>query len=154
MAKTHPLIIDYLHTKILQDFVRGKVSGNRMINKNIHFERVFGMYSRQDDIYQSMVKPIVMEAVNGYNCTIFAYGPTGTGKTYTMEGDIYSQEDKCVLSSYTSCHPFLYMNNTHTEHTHLLHYGIFKGHRPTSSRDYPRTATQYNSRLQCQDLLS
>ena len=26
--------------------------------------------------------------VNGFNCTIFAYGQTGTGKTYTMSGDI------------------------------------------------------------------
>ncbi len=24
----------------------------------------------------------------GYNCTIFAYGQTGTGKTYTMSGDL------------------------------------------------------------------
>ena len=24
----------------------------------------------------------------GYNCTIFAYGQTGTGKTYTMSGDM------------------------------------------------------------------
>lgn len=24
----------------------------------------------------------------GYNCTIFAYGQTGTGKTYTMSGDV------------------------------------------------------------------
>ena len=23
----------------------------------------------------------------GYNCTIFAYGQTGTGKTFTMEGE-------------------------------------------------------------------
>ena len=27
-----------------------------------------------------------MNAIEGYNVTIFAYGQTGTGKTYTMEG--------------------------------------------------------------------
>ena len=31
------------------------------------------------------MKPIVEEVLEGYNCTIFAYGQTGTGKTYTME---------------------------------------------------------------------
>lgn len=30
--------------------------------------------------------PLVDEVLNGYNCTIFAYGTTGTGKTFTMEG--------------------------------------------------------------------
>ena len=24
--------------------------------------------------------------MQGYNCTVFAYGQTGTGKTFTMEG--------------------------------------------------------------------
>ena len=28
----------------------------------------------------------VEEVLQGYNCTIFAYGQTGTGKTHTMEG--------------------------------------------------------------------
>ena len=32
------------------------------------------------------MSPIVNEVLEGYNCTIFAYGQTGTGKTYTMEG--------------------------------------------------------------------
>jgi kinesin family member 11 len=26
--------------------------------------------------------------LSGYNCTLFAYGQTGTGKTYTMSGDL------------------------------------------------------------------
>ena len=28
------------------------------------------------------------QVLSGFNCTIFAYGQTGTGKTYTMSGDI------------------------------------------------------------------
>jgi len=28
------------------------------------------------------------QVISGFNCTIFAYGQTGTGKTYTMSGDI------------------------------------------------------------------
>ena len=34
-----------------------------------------------------MVEPVVKEVLEGYSCTIFAYGQTGTGKTYTMEGE-------------------------------------------------------------------
>ncbi|KIH43732.1 kinesin motor domain protein, partial [Ancylostoma duodenale] len=33
-----------------------------------------------------MVSPQVDRVLAGYNCTLFAYGQTGTGKTYTMEG--------------------------------------------------------------------
>ncbi|KAL0292088.1 UNVERIFIED_CONTAM: Kinesin-like protein KIN-5D [Sesamum calycinum] len=47
---------------------------------------VFGPSSQQKDLYDQAVWPIVFEVLEGYNCTIFAYGQTGTGKTYTMEG--------------------------------------------------------------------
>jgi kinesin family protein 11 len=47
---------------------------------------VFGPQSQQKDLYDQAVVPIVNEVLEGFNCTIFAYGQTGTGKTYTMEG--------------------------------------------------------------------
>jgi hypothetical protein len=41
----------------------------------------------QIDVYMSVVHPIIREVLAGYNCTVFAYGQTGTGKTFTMEGE-------------------------------------------------------------------
>ncbi len=38
------------------------------------------------------------EVLEGFNCTIFAYGQTGTGKTYTMEGGDRASEDGNNLS--------------------------------------------------------
>jgi Cdc6-like AAA superfamily ATPase len=38
-------------------------------------------------VYQHSAKGAVMSTLEGYNATIIAYGPTGTGKTFTMEGE-------------------------------------------------------------------
>jgi len=43
-------------------------------------------FSQQLEVYKSIVHPLIDEVLAGYNCTVFAYGQTGTGKTYTMEG--------------------------------------------------------------------
>ncbi|KAI4364061.1 hypothetical protein MLD38_020200 [Melastoma candidum] len=51
------------------------------------FDKVFGPSAQQMDLYEQAVVPIVNEVLEGFNCTIFAYGQTGTGKTYTMEGE-------------------------------------------------------------------
>lgn len=51
------------------------------------FDKVFGPSAQQKDLYDQAVVPIVNEVLEGFNCTIFAYGQTGTGKTYTMEGE-------------------------------------------------------------------
>ncbi len=69
----------------------------KKIMKNFTFDKVFGMYSRQEEVFESIVRPIVDEALAGFNCTIFAYGQTGTGKTHTMEGDINSEEDAGIV---------------------------------------------------------
>ncbi|KAL7647789.1 UNVERIFIED_CONTAM: hypothetical protein RMT77_001398 [Armadillidium vulgare] len=57
--------------------------------KKFSFDKVFDAKSKQIDIYKAVAKPLVDEVLDGFNCTIFAYGQTGTGKTFTMEGDHY-----------------------------------------------------------------
>ena len=37
---------------------------------------------------------MIRQVVNGFHGTIFAYGQTGAGKTYTMEGYKYVKSDK------------------------------------------------------------
>ncbi|GAA5990651.1 hypothetical protein JCM5350_001342 [Sporobolomyces pararoseus] len=49
---------------------------------------VFGPLSTQATLYEQVAKPSLEQVLEGYNCTIFAYGQTGTGKTFTMEGDL------------------------------------------------------------------
>lgn len=55
--------------------------------KSFAFDRVFGTTSKQVDVYKVVAAPLVEEVLAGYNCTVFAYGQTGTGKTFTMEGE-------------------------------------------------------------------
>jgi len=50
------------------------------------FDRVFDANSSQEEIYAAAIKDPVKAVLEGYNSTIVAYGQTGTGKTYTMEG--------------------------------------------------------------------
>nr|GMD86786.1 kinesin-like protein KIN-5C [Ipomoea batatas] len=57
------------------------------IDRVFTFDKVFGPSAQQRDLYEQAIVPIVNEVLEGFNCTIFAYGQTGTGKTYTMEGE-------------------------------------------------------------------
>ena len=57
------------------------------------FDHVFDMDSEQATVYETTAKPAVCSILEGYNSTIFAYGQTGTGKTFTMEGFTYDCTD-------------------------------------------------------------
>lgn len=51
------------------------------------FAHVFGIDSSQKNVFDVAAKDIVEAFLEGYNGTIFAYGQTGAGKTYTIRGD-------------------------------------------------------------------
>ncbi|CAH2322374.1 kinesin KIF11 [Pelobates cultripes] len=66
---------------------------DKLGKKNYMFDMVFGPSAKQIEVYRSVVCPILDEVIMGYNCTIFAYGQTGTGKTFTMEGERSADEE-------------------------------------------------------------
>jgi hypothetical protein len=50
------------------------------------FDQVYAPSAQQTDIYRNTARDAVLSTLQGYNATILAYGQTGTGKTFTMEG--------------------------------------------------------------------
>ena len=64
------------HTKIVLD--RGADS------KNFTFDYVAGIDSTQEEIFLRIAQPIADSCLQGYNGTIFAYGQSGSGKTFTI----------------------------------------------------------------------
>lgn len=61
------------------------------------FDAVYDWNSSQQDLYEETVRPLVSSVLDGFNGTIFAYGQTGTGKTYTMEGLKSDHERRGVI---------------------------------------------------------
>ncbi|KAI8588190.1 P-loop containing nucleoside triphosphate hydrolase protein [Geranomyces variabilis] len=59
---------------------------NDPLPKTFTFDSVFDIQSTQQEVYNKTARPIVESVLAGYNGTIFAYGQTGTGKTFSMEG--------------------------------------------------------------------
>ncbi|ERL83483.1 hypothetical protein D910_05552 [Dendroctonus ponderosae] len=53
-------------------------------SQTYQFDNVFLEDADQQKVYNDAVRPLVNLVKLGYNCTVFAYGQTGTGKTYTM----------------------------------------------------------------------
>nr|XP_045084866.1 kinesin-like protein KIN-7I isoform X2 [Aegilops tauschii subsp. strangulata] len=68
-----------------------RISGNAVAltaqpSIRFEFDRIFGEDCHTADVYGARTKHIVDSAVQGFNGTVFAYGQTNSGKTYTMRG--------------------------------------------------------------------
>ncbi|TRY83649.1 hypothetical protein DNTS_017542 [Danionella cerebrum] len=63
-----------------------RVTSSHEHPKVFTFDSVYDWNSKQMELYDETFRPLVDSVLFGFNGTIFAYGQTGTGKTYTMEG--------------------------------------------------------------------
>ncbi|KAM9426328.1 kinesin-like protein KIF19 [Pholidichthys leucotaenia] len=59
---------------------------NRSREKTYMFDVAFDFSASQEEVYRATTKGLIEGLISGYNATVFAYGPTGCGKTYTMLG--------------------------------------------------------------------
>ncbi|XP_059476606.1 uncharacterized protein LOC132197372 isoform X2 [Neocloeon triangulifer] len=77
--------------------LRWKVQGERRVSRfdadsqrltnPLEFDHVFCDTATNTDIFNTLVEPLVQNAVKGFNATILAYGQTSSGKTHTMIGN-------------------------------------------------------------------
>jgi hypothetical protein len=74
-----------------------KGAGNRQQRTTYNFDNVLGTQSSQEDVFGQTIQPVISDVLGGFECTMFAYGQTGTGKTHTMEGDLSNSENQGVI---------------------------------------------------------
>ncbi|XP_058519227.1 kinesin-like protein KIF18A isoform X3 [Ochotona princeps] len=88
----HILLFDPKHEEVT--FFHKKKRTNFDITKRQNkdlkfvFDTVFDETSTQLEVFEHTTKPILRSFLNGYNCTVLAYGATGAGKTHTMLGSV------------------------------------------------------------------
>ena len=72
-----------MHTITREMFMFGKTATYLLI----YLDRVFSDRISSEDIFESECKKLILASMEGCNVTIFTYGQTASGKTYTMRGE-------------------------------------------------------------------
>ncbi|KAI8121322.1 Kinesin-like protein KIF18A [Lucilia cuprina] len=77
-------------------FFQGVKQNHRDITKKVNkklsmeYDRVYDTDTTNMQIFEECTAPLVDSVLNGYNCSVFVYGATGAGKTFTMLGSATS----------------------------------------------------------------
>ncbi|XP_056889681.1 kinesin-like protein KIF27 isoform X1 [Takifugu flavidus] len=72
------------------------------------FDHAFGPSASQDEVYRACIQPMVRSLLDGYNATVFCYGETGSGKTYTISGG--GQDDEGGIIEHVARDVFGYLD--------------------------------------------
>eukprot|EP01137_Pigoraptor_chileana_P013076 Opistho-2@66158 len=91
------IVVD-MDSKIAQVAIKNPEEPNEL-PKTFTFDSVYGIDSNNRMIYDDFGFPMVESVMAGYNGTVFAYGQTGCGKTFTMSGLHDPPEHKGIIPS-------------------------------------------------------
>ncbi|KAJ9583289.1 hypothetical protein L9F63_022372, partial [Diploptera punctata] len=61
------------------------------------FDGVYHINSTTEQIYNEIAYPLVEGVLEGYNSTVFAYGQTGCGKSFTMQGVVNPPTQRGII---------------------------------------------------------
>ncbi|XP_059837689.1 kinesin-like protein KIF3C isoform X2 [Hypanus sabinus] len=97
--------------KLGQVTIRNPKATSSEMPKSFTFDAVYDHSSKQSELYDETVRPLVDSVLQGFNGTVFAYGQTGTGKTYTMQG-IWADQEKRGIIPNTFEHIFTHISRS------------------------------------------
>lgn len=95
-AASYDKVVD-VDVKLGQVSVKNPKGVAHEMPKTFTFDAVYDWNAKQFELYDETFRPLVDSVLQGFNGTIFAYGQTGTGKTYTMEGVRGDPEKRGVI---------------------------------------------------------
>uniref|UniRef100_A0A8C6MNF2 Kinesin-like protein n=1 Tax=Mus spicilegus TaxID=10103 RepID=A0A8C6MNF2_MUSSI len=95
-AASYDKVVD-VDVKLGQVSVKNPKGTSHEMPKTFTFDAVYDWNAKQFELYDETFRPLVDSVLQGFNGTIFAYGQTGTGKTYTMEGVRGDPEKRGVI---------------------------------------------------------
>jgi kinesin family protein 3/17 len=84
------------------------------------YDRVFDEQSSQAEVFEQTCQPVVHSVLEGYNGTVLAYGQTGTGKTFTMEGDVEGEMRGIIPRSAAEIFDYIQMDTGEYESQYLV----------------------------------
>ncbi|CAJ0911064.1 10078_t:CDS:2, partial [Entrophospora sp. SA101] len=84
---------------VIGSVVKNYLRMSRNVYKEYEFDYVFKSDSTQEQVYAEIAH-VVQSVVDGYNCCIFAYGQTGAGKTYTMQGSNTPESEGMITRAF------------------------------------------------------
>lgn len=106
-------IVD-LDVKLGQVALRNPRASPGEPDKTFTFDAVYDAGSKQNDLYDETVRPLVDSVLRGFNGTVLAYGQTGTGKTYTMQGDWTDPERRGIVPA-SFAHIFTHISRSQNQ---------------------------------------
>ncbi|XP_063991398.1 kinesin-like protein KIF20A [Diachasmimorpha longicaudata] len=70
----------------LSDAHQDKTKNVDVVGKRFQYHGAFSAKATQQEVFEQVVKPHVVDLLAGKNATVMAYGSRNSGKTYTLEG--------------------------------------------------------------------
>ncbi|XP_029452136.1 kinesin-like protein KIF3C isoform X2 [Rhinatrema bivittatum] len=103
-----------MDVKLGQVTIRNSKASPGELAKTFTFDAVYDASSKQADLYDETVRPLIDSVLQGFNGTIFAYGQTGTGKTYTMQG-VWAESEKRGIIPNSFDHIFTHISRSQNQ---------------------------------------
>uniref|UniRef100_A0AAR2KGS5 Kinesin-like protein n=1 Tax=Pygocentrus nattereri TaxID=42514 RepID=A0AAR2KGS5_PYGNA len=117
-----PLSGGRLEFVVPRDLADGFIN-NKRESYRFRFQKVFDQVTKQEEIFETIAKPVADNVLAGYNGTVFAYGQTGSGKTFTITGGAERYSDRGIIPrtlSYLYQHFSQDSNMVYTTHISYL----------------------------------